>query len=217
MCYSIKKAKNTRVFTSCVFAIALLATITLTPPASAQLFDGPVDRLPVKERVALREGRVLVTGNKGQYTGRFLVKSLTATAWEVLTDYDNFERFLPNVVASQILEINGNRKVFEQVQIIRAFIFRKKVSVRIAVTQTYPQQIAFSVVEGLEALDGAWRLESVSPHPGASPNQVLITHQVTVDPGSTPSRDLFFRVYKDNLEDTLAAIKQEIEQRAANK
>lgn len=208
--------KYCRLFTAGLSAIALITTITFSPLANAKLFDSVVAQLPVKEQVALREGRVIVSGSKGQYTGRLLVTALTPTAWEVVSDYGNFARFLPNVVSSQILETNGNRKVFEQVQLFRVFIFTKKARVRIAVTETYLQQIAFRLVQGrLRSLEGSWRLDPVSSYAGAPPNQVLLTHQVTVDPGSISSRGLFFGIYKNSLENTLKAVKQEIEKRSA--
>jgi len=198
-----------------MFAIALLATITISSPAASGLFDGPVDRLPVQERVALRQGRVVLTGERGEYTGRILVKAPIATAWEVLTDYNNFQDFLPNVARSQVLESNGNSLVFEQVNIIRVFIFTQKPRVKIAAKLTEPQQITFSVIEGdVDSLEGVWRLEPVSPYPGAPPDRVLVTNQVTVDPGNISTRDLFFSIYKKSTLDTLAAIKQEIEKRA---
>jgi len=198
-------------------AIAMAATITISSPASSGLFDGPVDRLSVAERVALRSGGVVMTGDRGEYIGKILVKAPIATAWEVLTDYNNFQNFLPNVAKSQIIENNGNRLVFEQVNIIRVFIFTQKPRVKIAVTQTYPQQIVFRLIEGdLDSLEGVWRLEPVSPYPGAPPDRVLIANEVTVDPGNISTRDLFFSIYKNTTSDTLAAIKAEIEKRTTD-
>lgn len=200
-----------------MLAIALAATITISSPASSTLFDGPVDRLPVEERVALRQGRVVMTGEEGEYIGRILVKAPIATAWEVLTDYNNFQNFLPNVDKSEVIEKNGNSLVFEQVNVIRVFIFTQKPRVQVAVTQTYPQQIAFRVIEGdLDSLEGLWQIEPVSPYPGAPPDRVLIANQVTVDPGNISTRDLFFSIYKKSTSDTLAAIKKEIEKRTEN-
>ena len=189
--------------------------ILLSSPAEAKLFDGPVDRLPVQERVALRSGRVVLTGEKGEYTGKILVTGSIGTTWEVLTDYSNFQQFLPNVATSDIIESNGNYSVFEQVNIIRVFLVTQKSRVRIAVTQTYRQEIAFRLLEGdLGSLEGVWRLEPVSPYPGAPPDRVLITHKVTVQPDDNTPRGLFFSIYQDSLEATLEAIKQEIEKRS---
>ena len=195
------------------WALAIALNISLTS-ANAKLFDGPVDQLPVLERVALREGEVIVTGEKGVYTCRLLVNGSVDTAWQVLTDYNNFELFLPGVTESELLETNGDRKIFEQINRIQTFIFSKKARVRMAITESYPKKIAFNFLDGdLDTLDGTWLLEPVSPYPSAAPNQVLITHQVNVEPNSIPSRSFFYNIYENTLEKTLAAIKEEVEER----
>ena len=197
---------------------AALNTSIATIPAKAELFNGALDRLPATERVALRQGKSLVTGSNGKYTGKVLVTATPATAWQVLTDYNNFYRFLPSVVSSKLIQNNGDRKVFEQVQVIRVFAISKKARVRIAVKETYPKQIAFSLVEGdLKSLQGAWRIEPVSPYPGAPSNQVLIVHQVNADPGAIAARGVFYSVYKNTLENTMVALKKEVEKRSLKK
>ena len=196
--------------------MAISLNISLTS-AHAKLFNGPVDQLPVLERVALREGKVIMIGEKGEYTCRFLVKGSVDTAWQVLTDYNNFELFLPGVTNSELLETNGDRKIFEQISRIKTFIFSTKARIRMAVTESYPQKIAFNFLDGdLDSLDGMWLLEPVSPYPSAPPNQVLITYQVNVEPNSIPSRSVFYNIYENTLEKTLAAIKEEVEQRGIN-
>ncbi|MDJ0688001.1 MAG: SRPBCC family protein [Xenococcaceae cyanobacterium MO_188.B32] len=217
MSRQIQRKRFYWLFNSCLTAIALSATVTLMPNAHAKLFDGPVDRLPVLERAALRNGQVSLQGENGEYTGRVLVTASMDTVWQVLTDYDNFEEFLPKVTNSELLEENGARKVFEQTNKVKVFLFNKKSRVRIAVQENYPQQINFKVVDGdLESLDGTWKLEAVSPYPSAPPNQVLMTHQVNVEPGSIISKSIFFDIYEDILKATLAAIKEEVEQRDIN-
>ena len=205
----------------CLFTVGISAAlnISLTAiPTKAELFNSALDRLPATERVALRQGKSLVTGSNGKYTGKVLVTATPATAWQVLTDYNNFYRFLPSVVSSKLIQNNGDRKVFEQVQVIRVFAISKKARVRIAVKETYPKQIAFSLVEGdLKSLQGAWRIEPVSPYPGAPPNQVLIVHQVNADPGAIAARGVFYSVYENTLENTMVALKKEVEKRSLKK
>lgn len=217
MSKKIQQKKFYRLINSLLTAIALTATMALMPNANAKLFDGPVDKLPVLERAALRDGQVSLQGEKGKYTGRILVNASMDTAWQVLTDYDNFDQFLPEVTESELVEANGDRKVFEQINKVKVFLFDKKSRVRIAVQETYPQTIMFNIVDGdLETLDGTWKLEAVSPYPSAPPDQVLLTHQVEVEPGSIISKSVFFDIYENSLKDTLAAIKAEVEQRDIN-
>lgn len=162
------------------------------------------------ETMQIAQAGVSVTGSEGSFTGQVLVRTSVQTAWNVLTDYNRFSSFIPSVAESRVLQSNGNRKVFEQVNVIRVFPFTRRSRVVISSVESYPQQIAFSLVEGdVESLQGVWRIQS------RGNNQVLITHQVTVDPGSSPTRGLFFNVYKSTLASTLAALKQEMERRSS--
>ncbi len=207
--------QNCILFLISLAAIAFCLSLISTPIATAKLFDGPVDKLPLQERVALRKGQVILLGEQGKYTGRILAMSSMDTAWKVLTDYNHFAEFLPEVDTSELLEANGDRKVFEQINKIKTFVFSTKARVRIAVTESYPQEIAFTAVDGdLETLDGVWLLEPVSPYPSAPPDRVLITHQVSVEPASAPTDGIFYSIYENSLEKTLAAIKKEVEKRS---
>ena len=200
----------------CALTIAIMtfALVVFVPSATAKLFDGPVDKLPVTERVALKEGKVIISGEQGKYVCRILVTSSLDNAWKVLTDYDNFEDFLPGVAESQLVQTNGDRKIIEQINQVKTLIFSTKARVRLAITESYPEQIAFNFVEGdLDTLNGSWLLEAVSPHPSAPPNQVLITHRVNVEPQSMPSKSIFYNIYENTLERTLAGFQDEVEAR----
>lgn len=186
--------------------------------ATAKLFDGPVDRLPLEQRVSLRRGEVVFMGEDGEYTVRLLVNTSVDHAWQVLTDYENFAEFLPGVASSELIETNGDRKVFEQINKIKTFIFNIESRVKIATTESYPAQIDFQAVDGdLPVLNGVWTLEPVSPYPSAPPDRVLITHKVSVEPGKAPSDSIFFGIYEDRLQETLEAIRTELEKRTSNK
>jgi ribosome-associated toxin RatA of RatAB toxin-antitoxin module len=199
---------------ACLSAIALLTSTIFSPVATAKLFDGPVDKLPTLERVSLREGKVTLLGKEGNYTCRILAKSSMDAAWQVLTDYNNFAQFLPGVASSELLESNGNNRVFEQINKIKTLVFSIESRIKIASIESYPQKITFKAIEGdLKTLNGKWILEPVSDYPSAPPDKVLITHQVMVKPAKTPSDSIFYGIYEDRLEETLTAIKQETEKR----
>ncbi len=190
-------------------------SLRFSPVATAKLFDGPVDQLPLEQRVSLRRGELVFLGEDGEYTVLLLVNTSIEDAWQVLTDYDNFAEFLPGVASSELVEDNGDRKVFEQINNIKTLIFSIESRVKIATTELYPKQIDFKAVAGdLQTLDGKWILEPVSPYPSAPPDQVLITHKVSVEPGESPSDSIFFSIYEDRLQETLEAIKEEVEKRS---
>ena len=198
-------------------AIAWGMTIMFSPPATAKLFDGPVDVLPLEQRVSLRNGELVFLGEKGDYTCRMLVKTSVDNAWQVLTDYEHFAEFLPGVIGSKLIETNGDRKIFEQTNKIKTLIFSVESRIEIASVESYPTQIAFQAIDGdLKTLNGEWLLEPVSPYPSAPPDKVLLTHKVVVEPAEAPSDGIFFNIYEDRLQETLLAIKQEAEKRSGN-
>ncbi|MEL6909635.1 MAG: SRPBCC family protein [Cyanobacteria bacterium J06629_2] len=200
---------------SIIAATSFLLSITSSSMVNAKLFDGPVDRLPLEERVSLRRGELVFTGSDGNYVSRLLITTSLDNAWQVLTDYENFADFLPGVTSSELLESSGDRKVFEQTNKIKTLVFSIESRVQVATTETYPEQIAFQAVDGdLETMDGTWMLEAVSPYPSAPPDRVLLTHKVMVEPANAPSNGIFFSIYEDRLQETLEAIKTEAERRS---
>lgn len=186
-------------------AIALHPIVFHPQPAYAQA--AAQIALTSQEQASLRQGQVLLSGEEGSYTSRVMANGSVDTAWEVLTDYGNFANFFPGVESSQLVSSDQNQKVFEQVNVVRIFPITRRARVVIASDETYPSNIFFRLVEGdLEGLQGSWYVTGAG-------NQVMITHQVVVDPGSS-NRALFFTIYKDNLQKTMAALKQEIERRS---
>ena len=194
--------------------VMTLVVTTFVPSTVAKLFDGPVDKLPVAQRVALKEGKVILTGEQGQYVCRILVNSSMDNAWQVLTDYNNFADFVPGIAQSKLIGTQGDRKIVEQVNQIRTLVFKTSATIRLAMTELYPQEIAFNFVDGdLDSLDGSWLLEPVAPYPSAPADRVLITHQVTVEPNKMLGKGMFYNIYENTLENTLVALKNEMETR----
>lgn len=201
-------------------AVAIaLATISLLSatlsPAVAQTVA--FAQLPAQEQAVLKGGEATVVGTDGQFTGRVLIDAPVDNAWQVVTDYNNFDQFLPNTEASRLLESGGDRRVFEQINVVQVFLITRRSRIVVEATLSYPDQINFSLVEGdLEALEGTWRFETVPSQTHGAADRVLITHQVTVSPkGGNAIRGLFFNTYRNVLEETLVAIKQESEGRSS--
>lgn len=192
--------KHNPVLTTFVSVLGLGITLLNSPLAIGEIVNSTL--------IASQPQGATVTGKEGQYIAKIIVDSSADTTWKVLTDYNNFYQFLPNVISSKVLKIQGNQKIFEQIYQVQALIFKQQTRVRIASTETYPKQIDFKLVDGdLKALQGSWKIEPISPQ------QVLIEHQVKVDPGSTPSLSLFYSIYESSLKQTLEAIKKETEHR----
>lgn len=153
--------------------------------------------------------KVVLQGEKGNYTAQLEVTGTLEKAWEVLTDYDNFENFIPNTVDSQILEENGNSLIFQQTNSVDLILLTQEFSVKIATTKNPRQQINFEMLEGdLGSLTGSWQLEPVAN------NQIKIIHQVQVTPRSASEAIVFYPIYESSLEETLNAIAKEIIRRS---
>jgi ribosome-associated toxin RatA of RatAB toxin-antitoxin module len=192
-------------------AIATLITVTSISPARAELFTGPVDRLPPIERDALRKGRVIVNGDNGNYEAKVLVKASPQVVWNVLTDYANLSQFIPNMASSKVLENKGDRKVVEQIDSRQVFLINVRSRTKLAIKETFLKQIDFKMVDGdLDSLQGYWKMELVSAYPGAKPNQVLITHNVAAQPKSSVPSSTFYDIFKGSLNETLSAVSGEI-------
>lgn len=165
--------------------------------------------LSKQEKANLKPGKVILKGQKGNYLGQVLTTGNLNIAWRVLTDYDNFEDFLPNIASSKVISQQGDRLVFEQVNVVDLWLLKHQFKVQIEAIKTKPNKIDFKIVDGeLKKLVGKWQLQEISP------GQVLISHIVEVEPGENTEKSFFYGVYESSLEETLQAMAQEITKRS---
>ncbi len=193
------------------FVVALGLVVSM-PPSYAQLFNSPVDQFSATDRAELRSGKVLVTGDKGNYVSRVLVSASVDRVWAVLTDYPAFSKFLPHVTSSRVVETRGAQKIIEQVDQRRVLVVDVRSRVLSTVTETQKQRIDFRRIEGdVPKLEGYWTIEPVAPYAGASPDQVLITQVVAVTPVENVPTGLFYSFFKNSLRDNFVAIRKEVD------
>ncbi len=193
------------------FIAAAIALSTITPtPVVAQTSPVTLNTLSSSEQTALRNGQTVVTGENGQYQAKILISARPDTVWAVLTDYNNFSRFLPNIVSSQLLSVNGNTKVVEQIAVRSVLGVSVRSRLRTESRENGRSQIDFRLVGGdLKTLQGFWKIESV---PGS--NQVLLIHQVEAQPQPGIPPGIFYGIFKNSLNPTLNAIRQEAQRRS---
>lgn len=154
---------------------------------------------------------VYIRGSEGNYSTSVAVKGNIDTIWKVLTDYDNFEQYLPNVAESTLLENRGNQKVFSQVQVFSVLFFSRRSEVEISVTEDYPNTIQFKVIKGdVKSLEGSWTVRQMNAE------EFLITYEVMVEPDmeSQDLRTIFYNIYESSLKETIEAIQVEIAKRS---
>ncbi|WP_199246749.1 SRPBCC family protein [[Phormidium] sp. ETS-05] len=205
------KLTRTKTASQWGFIAAAIVLCAITPtPIVAQTSPVTLNTLSTSEQTALRNGQTVVTGENGQYEAKILISARPDTVWAVLTDYNNFSRFLPNVVSSQLLSVNGNTKVVEQIAVRSVLGVTVRSRLRTESRENGRSQIDFRLVGGdLKTLQGFWKIESV---PGS--NQVLLIHQVEAQPQPGIPPGIFYGIFKNSLNPTLNAIRQEAQRRS---
>ncbi|BAU44210.1 SRPBCC family protein [Leptolyngbya sp. O-77] len=177
-------------------------------PAAEASSNAPAASLRLPDAVATAPG-VTISGENGRFVGQVVINGSAAAAWAVLTDYNNFASFLPNVESSRLLSRNGNQVTFEQVNVLRVASVPVRNRVTVASSEQRPSQIQFVVMDGNEPImQGVWQLQQ------ASARQLVLTHQVVISPRSDLMRDVYSRVYRGELETTLVSLRREIERRS---
>lgn len=189
--------------------LMLLLIFQFTPlPKSVSLASSLVT-LSSQQEADLDRGKVILQGEKGQYVVRVLTTGDLETAWEVLTDYNNFQEFLPNISDSKIITENAELTIFEQTNVVDLLLLTKQFTVQIAATKNYPQKIDFEIVEGdLKQLQGSWEVKALPD------DKILVTHRVSVAPKTKGEEAIFYGIYESSLEETLTAIAAEITKRS---
>lgn len=183
------------------FSLVLAENLALKETDSYQLSQ--------PEKSALKQGKVILKGQKGDYLGQVIATGNLDNAWEVLTDYNNFDKFLPNIASSKIISEQGDRIIFEQINVVDLWLFKQEFEVQIEAIKNKPTQVDFQIVDGdLKKLIGRWQIEETSP------GQILVSHLVEVEPGSDTEKAFFYGVYESSLEQTLQAIAREISKRS---
>lgn len=175
----------------------------------AKTLGNNLSKLSPQEKTNLKQGKVILKGQKGIYQAQVETKGNINTAWSVLTDYNNFRLFMPNVASSKIISAKGDRIVFEQVNVVDLWLIKQKYTVQIEAIQSKPNKIDFKIVQGdLNKLVGKWQIQQTSP------GKILVSHAVEVEPKKTTEKPLFYGIYESSIEETLKAIAQEISKRS---
>ncbi|MBW4482579.1 MAG: hypothetical protein KME14_08550 [Tildeniella torsiva UHER 1998/13D] len=180
-------------------------------PAEAYL-----GKLTPADWATLAKRDVLVKGGQGQYGLMAATSVPHALAWEVLTDYENFYRFLPTVVKSRVVEIDGDRTVVEQIDRRRILLSTMESKVLTENLELDGQQISFRLLEGnLEYMYGHWRIDTATLAPGTEPVR-LLSQQVRAEADVGPFKSMFYNLFESGLIDTVKALRGEMERRAAS-
>jgi len=87
------------------------------------------------------------------------LKADARLAWDVLTGYDQYARFVPDLKSSEILARAGNTAIVEQRGVAGFFLFRFPLEVRLAVTeQPYGLVSAQAISGNFKEMTGVYEL-----------------------------------------------------------
>lgn len=164
------------------------------------------------ERVKLLNGEVLVvisdledgvTGVEGQ----IYISAPPQKVWEVLTDYNNHKKFVPNIIDSGLISDNGVEKVMFEKGKSGIFIFQKTVNIKMRVWGELPKQLNFEQITGdFKIYHGEWILADYPQGPGT-----FLTYRAAVKPDFIAPRFAVKNVQQHDCPKMMSAMKKQAE------
>ncbi|KAI9132317.1 SRPBCC family protein [Acaryochloris sp. CCMEE 5410] len=171
-----------------------------------------IHKLPKTDQDDLEQGQVVISGSAGEYVARTVLQASPQAAWEVLTDYDNFSSFLPNVTDTQVLDQTGPKTVVEQTNTCQILLANIESTVLTENVATDAGRIKFRLLDGdLDQLDGYWQIFPLS-NPA---DHILLVQVVTAEANIGILNGGFYDIFEGTLRNNLEAIHSEINRRVS--
>ncbi len=109
----------------------------------------------------------MAEGPRGAHllSGEFKINASSATAWEVLTDYDHMASFVSSVKESRKISVENDLKQVEQVMIGQAGFFRKRIHLLLNLTEEPFRLISFKDTSkrSFKSYEGSWEIQNHDP------------------------------------------------------
>ncbi|NLD53440.1 MAG: hypothetical protein GX652_02100 [Burkholderiaceae bacterium] len=179
---------------SCVLAAAAAMAAFGASPAVAR---GSAD--------AVLQGETVVSW------GSVTVAADRELAFEVLTDYDRMDQFIPGMIESTVASRSDNGAIVDQVAEEGVLFFRQRVAVRLEIGETPPSMIT------LRALAGSFRQFEGTYAVSHRGEQTLIEYRGRFVPDFELPAVVGLYAVRHSLRRHLEAIADEIERRAAGR
>ena len=150
---------------------------------------------------------VTKSGDAYQVNMRMDVAAPRALVWQVLTDYDNLQRFVPGMISSRLISARGEPKLLEQKGESGVLFFKVSTTTVSRVEETAEREIRFDLVSGnLKRMKGSWTL---SPHDHA----ISVGYKAEVVPEFAVPPLIGPSVMAQNVKTMVEGVVQEIERR----
>ena len=146
-----------------------------------------------------RDGDALHVDARADFEGT------VSRAWQVLTDYERFAEFVPDIQSSRVVSRDGNRVQVEQKGEARLLFFSFPIDVRLAITEQPNARIVSRSVGGnFREMQGVYMLE-------AEQGRVSLRYTGRMVPDFYVPPLIGTLVLRRNVENTFRALVDEIE------
>ena len=149
----------------------------------------------------------VVADAEGAYRleSRFFVEASSATAWQVLTDYERIDEFVPSVRRSEVKERLGDGLLLEQEWVTRVLFFTRALRVVLLIREEPDTGILFRDLSGkdFEFYEGSWRIEP-------STQGVWVRYELRVKPVFSVPGFVAKYIFKKSAEDLLGEVRSEL-------
>jgi ribosome-associated toxin RatA of RatAB toxin-antitoxin module len=157
------------------------------------------------------ETEVTVEEAEGLYTitARFTVPAPPAIVLEVLTDYDDIPRFLPNVRASRLVERQGGHALVEQEAVVKLMFFSTRIHLLLSIDEG-PRSLRFVDRSGksFTRYEGAWTVVERG-------DLVEVRYTLTANPSFEAPGFLIRRLMQRDASDQIRRLRREMTIRTA--
>ena len=127
-----------------------------------------------------------------------------ATAWQVLTDYNELARFVPDMRSSRIVSAPGRPLLLEQHGEAGFLIFNLDIQVVLQIDETPPDRLAFRAVSGnMKRMQGEWRIQRDA-------RTIRLAYQAEIEPDFWVPPLISSGVLKRNVERQVSGVVQEM-------
>ncbi|MEI8185992.1 MAG: SRPBCC family protein [Chlorobiaceae bacterium] len=139
--------------------------------------------------------------------GEVYIAAPPKKVWEVITDYDNHKKFVPNVIDSGTISDNGSEKVMFEKGTSGVMFFQKTVNIKMKVWGDTPNHLYFAQIGGdFKVYHGEWILVDY-PRGGGT----FLTYKAEVKPGFFAPRFAVKNVQKHDCPSMMTAMKKQAE------
>ena len=140
---------------------------------------------------------------------RFAVPQSPAAVLQVLTDYEQIPRFMPDVRSSVVRERDGCRVIVEQEAVARMMMFSKRIHLRLEVHEKSDHvQFVDQAGSSFQHYRGTWRV-------GADGEASVVSYELTAKPAFSVPEFLLTRLLRRDARAMIERLQAEIAARPA--